>query len=140
MNETYLFLIVGAIAGLLGSFIGGMILYRNNLRTHLMFRDRVEEERTALYNDIAEIDKEELSETDAGKDLMILSQASIQQFGYPRENLTTSLRRHNYDLLKQIDEDRKRLSQNEERLAAMAILQQESDRIIENLKRDNKEL
>ncbi|HEX9332916.1 MAG TPA: hypothetical protein VF896_13580, partial [Anaerolineales bacterium] len=82
MSETYLFLLAGVIAGLIGSFIGGMILYRNNLRTHLMFRDRVEEERTALYNDIAEIDKEELSETDAGKDLMILSQASIQQFGY----------------------------------------------------------
>ena len=140
MNETYLFLIVGAIAGLLGSFIGGMILYRNNLRTHLMFRDRVEEERTALYNDIAEIDKEELSETDAGKELLILSQASNRQFGYARENLTTSLRRHNYDLLKQIEEDRKRLAQSEERLVALTALQQESEKVIENLNRDNKEL
>jgi signal transduction histidine kinase len=140
MSETYLFLIVGVIAGLAGSFIGGLILYQNNLRTHLMFRNRVEEERTALHNDISEIDKEELSETDAGKELMILSQASIQQFGYARENLTASLRRHNYDLLKQIDEGRKRLAQSEERLVAMTALQQESEKVIENLKKNNTEL
>src|SRR6266545_8319663 len=100
MSEIYLLLLVGAIVGLVASLIGGIILYRNRLRTHLMFRDRVEEERTALHNDISEIDREEFSETDAGKKLMLLSRASIQQFGYPRENLTTSLRRHNYDLLK----------------------------------------
>src|SRR6266508_2518758 len=140
MIETYLFLLAGVIAGLIGAFIGGIILYRNNLRTHLRFRDRVEEERTALYNDIAEIDKEELSETDAGKELLILSQASNRQFGYARENLTTSLRRHNYDLLKQIEEDRKRLAQSEERLVALTALQQESEKVIENLKKDHKEL
>jgi len=140
MIETYLFLLAGVIAGLIGAFIGGIILYRNNLRTHLRFRDKVEEERTALYNDIAEIDKEELSETDAGKELLILSQASNRQFGYARENLTTSLRRHNYDLLKQIEEDRKRLAQSEERLVALTALQQESEKVIENLKKDHKEL
>ena len=140
MSETYLVLMVGAIAGIISSIIGGIILYRNNLKTHSMFRDRVEEERTALYQDIAEIEKEEFSETDAGKDLMALSQASIQQFGYPRENLTTSLRRHNYDLLRQIEEDRKSLAQSEERLAAMTALQQESDTVLENLKKDNEEL
>lgn len=137
MSETYLILIVGAIAGIVGSFLGGVILFRNRLRTHLIFRDRVEEERTALYHDISEIDKEELSETDAGKDLMILSRASIQQFGYPREDLTTSLRRHNYDLLKQIEEDRKRLAQSEERLAAMAALHQESEKVLQSLRKDN---
>ena len=105
-----------------------------------MFRDRIEEERTALYHDISEIDKEELSETDAGKDLMILSKASIQQFGYPRENLTTSLRRHNYDLLRQIEEDRKRLAQSEERLAAMAAVQQESQKVLQSLRKDNEKL
>jgi signal transduction histidine kinase len=140
MSETYLILIFGAIAGVVSSFLGGVILYRNRLRTHLMFRDKVEEERTALYHDISEIDKEELSETDAGKDLMILSKASIQQFGYPRENLTTSLRRHNYDLLKQIEEDRKRLAQSEQRLAAMAALQQESEKALQSLRKDNEKL
>ena len=63
----------------------------------------MEEERTALHNDLSEIDKEELAETDAGQELMRLSQTSIQQFGYARENPKTSLRRHNYDLLKQTD-------------------------------------
>jgi signal transduction histidine kinase len=140
MSETYLILIFGAIAGVVSSFLGGVILYRNRLRTHLMFRDKVEEERTALYHDISEIDKEELSETDAGKDLMILSKASIQQFGYPRENLTTSLRRHNYDLLKQIEEDRKRLAQSEQRLAAMAALQQESEKALQSLRKDNEKI
>jgi len=140
MSETYLVLLVGAIAGLVGSFIGIIILYRNRLRTHLTFRERVEEERTALHQDMAEIDKEEFSETDAGKELAILSQTSIQQFGYPRDNLTTSLRRHNYDLLQQIEEDRKRLAQSEERLAAMAASQEESEKILETLKKDNEEL
>jgi signal transduction histidine kinase len=140
MTETYLLLLAGVIAGLISSFIGGIILYRNHLRTHLMFRDRVEEERSALYNDIAAIDKAELSETDAGKELMVLSQGSIRQFGYAREDLRISLRRHNYDLLKQIDESRKRLAQSEERLMAIAALQQESEKVIENLKKDNKEL
>jgi signal transduction histidine kinase len=140
MSETYLFMLAGAIAGLVASFIGVVILYRNRLRTHLMLRGRVEEERTALHNDISEINEEELAETDAGKELMLLSQASIQQFGYPRENLTTSLRRHNYDLLKQIEEDRKRLAQSEERLGAMATLQQESEKRLENLRKENTEL
>jgi signal transduction histidine kinase len=140
MSETYLFMLAGAIAGLVASFIGVVILYRNRLRTHLMLRGRVEEERTALHNDISEINEEELAETDAGKELMLLSQASIQQFGYPRENITTSLRRHNYDLLKQIEEDRKRLAQSEERLGAMATLQQESEKRLENLRKENTEL
>jgi signal transduction histidine kinase len=100
----------------------------------------VEEERTALQNDLSEMDKEELAETDAGKELMRLSQASIQQFGYAREDVTTGLKRHNYDLLKQIDEQRKRLAQTEERLAAMATLQQESERRLEDLKREHTEL
>lgn len=105
-----------------------------------MLRERVEEERTALHNDLSEIDKEELAETDAGQELMRLSQASIQQFGYARDDLTTSLKRHNYDLLKQIDQDRKRFAQSEERLGVMAALQQESKKVIENLKRENEKL
>ena len=140
MSETYLFLLAGAIAGLVASFIGGIILYRNRLRIHLRLHERVEQERTALHNDISEIDKEELVETDAGKELMHLSQASIQQFGYAREDVTTSLKRHNYDLLKQIDEHRKRLAQTEERLGVMAALQQESEKRLENLKKENTEL
>lgn len=140
MSEMYLVLAVGAIAGLLGAFLGGIILYRNRLRTHLTFRERVEEERTALYTEISEIDEEELSQTDAGQDLMALSQSSNRKFGYPRENVTTSLKRHNYDLLKQIDEYKKRLAQNEARLAEMAAMQQESAQVIENLKKDHTEL
>jgi signal transduction histidine kinase len=140
MSETYLVLLAGTIMGLASAFIGVVVLYRNRLRTHLKLRKRVEEERTALQNDILEVDREEFLETDAGKELMALSKASIQKFGYPRENLTTGLRRHNYDLLKQIDEYRKRLSQSEERLAAMATMQQESANVIEGLKRENTEL
>jgi signal transduction histidine kinase len=140
MNETYLVFLIGAIAGLVASFIGGIILYRNRLRTHSMLRDKVEGERTALQDELAEIDKEELAETDAGKELALLSQASTRQFGYARENLTTGLKRHNYDLLKQIDEHRKRLAQSEERLAAMAALQQESEKTLENLKKESAEL
>jgi signal transduction histidine kinase len=140
MSEIYLVLLVGGTAGLVASFIGVVILYRNRLRTHLTLRERVEEERTALQDDLSEIDKEELAETGAGEELMRLSQASIQQFGYARENLSTSLKRHNYDLLKQIDEHRKRLAQSEERLAAMTALRQESENVIENLKSDNEKL
>jgi signal transduction histidine kinase len=140
MGETYLVFLVGAIAGLIASFMGGMILYRNRLKTHVMLREKVEAERTALQDELSEIDKEELAETDAGKELMILSQASARQFGYARENLTTGLKRHNYDLLKQIDEHRKRLAQSEERLTAMAALQKEADEILENLKKENAEL
>jgi signal transduction histidine kinase len=140
MTETYLILLAGAIAGLVASFVGGIILYRNRLRTHLMLREKVEEERTALQDELSEIDQVELAETDAGKELLRLSQTSIQQFGYARENLTTGLRRHNLDLLKQIDESRKRLAQSEERLAAMGALQQESEKILENLKKENAEL
>jgi signal transduction histidine kinase len=140
MSETYLVLLSGATAGLVAAFLGVVILYRNRLRTHLTLRERMEEERTALYNDLSEIDKEELAETDAGKELMHVSQASIQQFGYARENLTTGLKRHNYDLLKQIDEQRKRLAQSEERIVAMTASQQESEKIIEDLKRENEKL
>lgn len=140
MSETYLFLLVGAIVGLVASFIGGVLHYRSRLKNHLMLRQRVEEERTALHDELSEIDKEELAETDAGKELMRLSQAGIRQFGNARENLTTSLRRHNYDLLKQIDEHRKRLAQSEEHLAAMAAAQQESENTLENLKKENAEL
>lgn len=140
MSEIYLVLLAGGLAGLVAAFLGGTILYKNRLRTHLMLRERVEQERTALQNDLSEIDKEELAETDAGKALMRLSQASIQQFGYAREDLTTSLKRHNYDLLKQIDDHRKRLAQTEERLAAITVMQQESEKIIENLNRENDKL
>lgn len=136
----YLVLLAGAIAGLVASVIGGLILHRNRLRIHLTFRERVEQQRTALQDDIAEIDKEELAETDAGKELMALSRASIRQFGYARENLTTGLRRHNYDLLKQIEEDRKKLAQSEERLGILSELQQESAKRLENLKKENMEL
>jgi signal transduction histidine kinase len=140
MSETYLVLIIGAIAGLVSAVIGGMILYRNRLKTHLMFRQRVEEERTALSNELSEMDKEEFSKTDAGKHLMALSQASIQRFGYPQDDLTASLRRHNYDLLRQIEEDRKRLLQSEERLAAMEASQRESENTLQNLRKDNEGL
>ena len=140
MSETYLVLLAGALAGLAAAFVGIIILYRNRLQTHLKLRERVEQERTALQEDIAEIDKEELAETDAGKELMLLSRASDQQFGYAREHPTTSLKRHNYDLLKQIDEERKRLAQSQERLAAMATLQQDSDKRLENLRKENTEL
>jgi signal transduction histidine kinase len=140
MSETYLVLLAGATAGLVAAFLGVIILYRNRLRTHLTLRDRVEEERTAFHNDLSEIDQEELTETDAGKELMHVSQTSIQQFGYARENPTTSLRRHNYDLLKQIDEHRKRLAQSEERLATLTALQQESEKVIEDLKKENEKL
>jgi signal transduction histidine kinase len=105
-----------------------------------MLREKVEGERTALQDELSDIDQEEFAETDAGKELMRLSQTSIRQFGYARENLTTGLRRHNLDLLKQIDESRKRLAQSEERLGAMAALQQESEKILENLKKENAEL
>jgi signal transduction histidine kinase len=105
-----------------------------------MLHEKVEQERTALQDDISEIDSEELAETEAGKELLALSRASIQQFGYPQENLTTGLRRHNYDLLKQIDEDRKRLAQSEERLLIMSELQQQSATRLENLKKENMDL
>jgi len=140
MSDTYLILIVGAIAGVVSAFLGGVILYRDRLRTHSRFQQRVEEERTALYNEILEIEKEEYLETDAGKDLMTSLQGSIQQFGYPREDLTTSLRRHNYDLLKEIDQTQKRLAQSEERLVAMSALQQESEKVVERLNQENEEL
>jgi signal transduction histidine kinase len=140
MSEIYLVLLIGAIAGLIASFLGAFILYRNRLRTHLRLRERLEGERTALQEDLSEMDQDELAETDAGKELLRLSQASIQRFGYAREDPTTSLKRHNYDLLKQIDEQRKRLAQSEERLGAMATLQQESERRLENLKKENTEL
>jgi signal transduction histidine kinase len=140
MGEMYLVLLAGTLAGLGAAFLGVIIFHRNRLRTHMMFRDRLEAERTALQDDIAEMDKEELAETDAGKELMLVSRASIQQFGYARENATTSLKRHNYDLLKQIDEDRKRFAESEERLAALAALLQESDKRLENLRKENTEL
>ena len=140
MNETVLVLLAGGIAGMVAALIGGIILYRNRLKTHLTLREKVEEERTTLQDELSEIDKEEFAETDAGKQLMLLSQASIRQFGYARENLTTNLKRHNLDLLKQIDEHRKRLAQSEERLAAIAAAHQESEKILESLKRENAEL
>lgn len=140
MNETYLVLLAGALAGLAAAFIGVVILYRNRLQTHLMLRERVEQERTALQEDISEINREELAETDAGKELMLLTRTSDQQFGYAREHPATSLKRHNYDLLRQIEEDRKRLAQSELRLAAMATLQEESHKRLENLRKENTEL
>src|SRR5690349_505840 len=140
MDEMYLVLLAGTLAGLGAAFIGVIIFHRNRLRTHIIFRERVEAERTALQDAISELDKEELVETDAGKELMQVSRASIQQFGYARENPTTSLKRHNYDLLKQIDEDRKRFAESEERLAAVASLLQKSDERLENLRKENTEL
>ena len=140
MSETYLVLLAGALAGLAAAFIGIVSAYRNSLKTHLMLRERLEEERTALHQDLSEIDNDELAQTDAGKELMLVSQASIQQFGYAREHPTTSLRRHNLDLLRQVEEDRKRLAQSEERLAAMAALQQESENRLENLRKENMDL
>lgn len=139
-TETYLVLLAGGVAGLIALFVGGAILYRTRLRTQLRLRERVEEERTALHKDLSEIDKEELATTDAGKELMRLSQSATRQFGQARDDLTTSLKRHNLDLLKQIDEHKKRSSQSEERLAATAVMQQESEKVIENLKRENAEL
>ena len=140
MTETYLVLLVGVIAGLVAAFLGVVILYRNRLRTHLTLRERVEEERTALHYDLSEMDKEELAETDAGKELIRFSQASIQRFGYAQEDVTTSLKRHNYDLLKQLDEHRKRLAQTEEHLATIAAEQQEAAKVVEDLKRENDKL
>ena len=140
MGETYLVLLAGALAGLTAAFIGIILFYRNRLQTHSTLRERVEQERTALQDDISEIDSKELAETDAGKELMLLSRAADQQFGYARENPATGLKRHNYDLLKQTEEDRKRLAQSEERLAAMAALQQESEKRLENLRKENTEL
>lgn len=140
MSEIYLVVLAGGIAGLIAALIGVIILYRNRLRTYSILREKVEQERTALQNDLSEIDKEELAETDAGKELMRLSQASIQRFGYAREDLAAGLKRHNYDLLKQIDEQKKRLAQSEERLAGMATLQQESEKHLADLKKENTEL
>jgi hypothetical protein len=85
MNETYLVLLAGGIAGLIAAFLGGILLYRNRLRTHLTLRERVEEERTALQKEISEVDKEELAATEPGKELMRFSQAAIQKFGSARE-------------------------------------------------------
>jgi signal transduction histidine kinase len=140
MSEAYLVLLAGGIAGLVAAFIGGAILYRNRLRTHLALREKIEEERTALHKEISEMEKEELAETDAGKELLRYSQAAVQKFGYAREDLTTSLKRHNLDLLKQIDEHKKRSAQNEEKMAAMAAMLQESHKVIEKLRQDNDKL
>ncbi len=140
MNDTYLVLLAGVLAGLGAAFVGVIMHYRNRLRTHLNLRERVEQERTALQEDVAEIDKKELAETEAGKELLRLSQASIQRFGYARQDPRTSLKRHNLELLKQIDENKKRFAQSEERLAAMAAAQQESAQVIESLKRENEKL
>jgi len=140
MSEIYLVLLAGAIAGLIVSFVGGIILYRNRLRTHLTLRERVEEERTALQAEISEMDKEELATTDAGQALLRYSQAAVQRFGYAREDPTTSLRRQNLDLLNKVEEERKKLTQSEERLAAMAAMLQESQEVIENLKEENDKL
>jgi signal transduction histidine kinase len=140
MSETYLVLLAGGIAGLVAVIIGSVILYRNRLRTHLTLRQKIEEERTALQKEISEIEKEELAETDAGKELLRHSQAAVQKFGHARDDLTTSLKRNNLDLLKQIDEQKKRSAQSEERLAAMAAVLQESQNVIENLRRDNDKL
>jgi signal transduction histidine kinase len=140
MSETYLVLLAGGIAGLVAAIIGGVILYRNRLRTHLTLRAKIEAERTALQNDISEIEKEELAETDAGKELLRYSQAAVQKFGHARDDLTTSLKKNNLDLLKQIDEQKKRSAQREERLAAMAAMLQESQKVIENLRQDNDKL
>jgi signal transduction histidine kinase len=137
MSQTVLILLIGAVAGLGGAVIGGVLLYQNRLKAHLAFRDRVEEERTALQEEISEIDQEELSQTDAGKGLMAYSQASIRKLGYPRENPLLALRRHNIDLLRQIDEQKRRLVEGENRLRAM---QQEAGWIIENLRKENTEL
>jgi signal transduction histidine kinase len=136
----YLVLLAGASAGLFAAFIGGILLYRNRSQTYLRLQERLEEERTALQEDMAEIDREELAETDAGKELLAISQAAIQRFGYARENPATGMKRHNYDLLKQIDEYRKKLSQSEERLAGIETMQQESAKVIEDLKRVNTDL
>jgi signal transduction histidine kinase len=140
MTETYLVLLVGATVGLAASFIGGLILHRNRLRIHSRLHERLEQERTALQDDISEIGRDELAETDAGKELMAFSQASIRQFGYARENLSTSLKRHNLDLLRQIEEDRKKLAQSAERLGLLSELQQESAKRLENLKKENVEM
>jgi signal transduction histidine kinase len=140
MSEIYLVLFTGAGAGVVATLIGAIILYRNRLRTHSTLHERVEAERTALHNDLSEIDKDELAQTDAGKELTRLSQASIQHFGYAREDVRTGLKRQNYDLLKQIDEHRKKLAQTEERLAAITAVQQESAKVVEDLRRENEKL
>lgn len=140
MTETYLVLLVGATVGLAASFVGGLILHRNRLRIHSRLHERLEQERTALQDDISEIGRDELAETDAGKELMAFSQASIRHFGYARENLSASLKRHNLDLLRQIEEDRKKLAQSEERLGILAELQQESAKRLENIKKENMEM
>jgi hypothetical protein len=140
MSEIYLVLFTGAGAGVVAALIGAILLYRNRLRTHSTLHERVEAERTALHNDLSELDTDELAETDAGKELMRLSQASIQHFGYAREDVSTGLKRHNYDLLKQIDEHRKKLAQTEERLVAITAVQQESAKVVEDLKRENEKL
>ena len=140
MGEIYLVLLIGAIAGLIASFLGAFLLYRNRLQTHLRLQERLEGERTALQEELSEMDQQELGETEAGKELLRLSETSIQRFGYAREDPTTSLKRHNYDLLKQIDEQRKRLAQSEEHLAAMAASQLESEKRLEDLKKENTEL
>ena len=140
MSEIYLVLFTGAGAGVVAALIGAILLYRNRLRTHSTLHERVEAERTALHNDLSELDTDELAETDAGKELMRLSQTSIQHFGYAREDVSTGLKRQNYDLLKQIDEHRKKLAQTEERLAAMTAVQQESAKVVEDLRRENEKL
>ena len=140
MNEIYLVLLTGAGAGVVAAFIGAILLYRNHLRTHSTLHEKVEEERTALQNDLSEMDNEELAETEAGKELMRLSQSSIQQFGYAREDVSTGLKRHNYDLLQQIDEHRKKLAQTEARLSTITAVQQESAKVFEDLKRENEKL
>jgi len=63
MNEIYLVLLTGAGAGVVAAFIGAILLYRNHLRTHSTLHEKVEEERTALQNDLSEMDNEELAET-----------------------------------------------------------------------------
>jgi signal transduction histidine kinase len=140
MSEISLILLAGVLAGLVASLIAVTILYRNRVQTHEMLRERVERERAALHDDLSEIDKEELAGTEAGRELLNLSQASIRQFGNAREDLTTSLRRHNLALLRQIDDHKKRLAQSEERLVAITASQQESERTFENLKKENEEL
>ena len=140
MNETYLVVLAGGIAGLVAAFIGGAILYKNRLSTHLSLRERIEKERTALRKEVSEIEKAELAETDAGKELLRTSQAADQKFGRAREDLTTGLKRHNLDLLKQIDAHKKRSAQGEEKLAAMTAMLQESQKVNENLKKDNDKL
>lgn len=79
MDESVL-LVIGAILGIVSSIIGSVLIYRNAIRTHSEFIAKVLLEEVEIQKEISQLSQHELTLTQAGRELLVISPEYQDQF------------------------------------------------------------